>query len=199
MITTPVDMGALKRAKVGIAGAGGLGSNCAMALARAGVGTLFIVDMDNVEKSNLNRQAYDVKQVGRPKVECLKENILRAVPDCNVMVRNIRYKKGMSLELFGDCDVVVEAFDRSQTKAMFIEDVLKNMPGKGIVAASGLAGIGGNSLIKTVKIGNLFIVGDGKTEAVEGVPLLAPRVVAVASLQANVVLSIILGDKEVIS
>ena len=63
--------------RIGIAGAGGLGSNVAVNLVRTGVKKLKIVDFDVVDESNLNRQFYFMDQVGRPKVEALRENLLR--------------------------------------------------------------------------------------------------------------------------
>ena len=59
----------LKNASVAIAGLGGLGSNIAVSLARAGVGTLFLTDFDRVDLSNLNRQQYTVNDIGRYKTE----------------------------------------------------------------------------------------------------------------------------------
>ena len=62
----------LGKFRVGIAGAGGLGSNCAVALARSGVGTLVISDFDIIEQSNLNSQYYFTNQVGMMKTDCSK-------------------------------------------------------------------------------------------------------------------------------
>ena len=194
---TDGDRERLASAVVGVAGAGGLGSNCAMALARSGVGKLVVLDMDAVERANLNRQAFDLSQVGKSKVRCLKENIERSVDTCKVVTVERRYGSSDAVEIFSGCSVIVEAFDSPEYKAALIGDVLSNMPGVYVVSGSGIAGIGGNSSLKTVRTGNLFLVGDGVTEALEGVPLLAPRVVAVASLQANMVLSLLLGDEEV--
>ena len=110
----------LRSSSVGIAGAGGLGSNVAMALARAGVGSLVIVDFDRVEASNLNRQYFFLDQVGRWKVEALEENIHRAVGECKVKPLNIRLVPGRMHEPFGDVDVIVEALDRASAKVSFI-------------------------------------------------------------------------------
>jgi len=185
----------LSTGRVGIAGAGGLGSNCAMALARAGVGHLVVLDMDAVERSNLNRQAFTVDQVGRPKVEALRDNLHAAAPDCRVRAVHLRYRQGMAAELFGSCQVVVEAFDDPRAKADLIEDVLDNLSVP-IVAGSGLAGIGGNDALQTTRFGRLWVVGDGQTAVGPGVALLAPRVVAVAAMQANQALELLLDPPE---
>ncbi len=70
---------------VGIAGLGGLGSNAAIALARAGVGKLVLVDFDLIERDNLNRQYYFSDQIGRAKVDAIKGNINRINPNINVV------------------------------------------------------------------------------------------------------------------
>ncbi len=184
----------LKEAVVGIAGCGGLGSNCAMALARAGVGHLIIMDHDKVEESNLNRQAYTADQIGWGKVRCLRNNILAAAPGTKVTMVERYYEKGEAAEIFEGCEVVVEAFDDPGSKTALIEDVMANMEHAFIVGASGIAGIGGNEGIETRRYGRLYLVGDGRTPAEPGVALLAPRVTAVAALQAYQALALLLGD-----
>ena len=62
----------MSKFRVGIAGAGGLGSNCAVALARSGVGTLVIADFDIIEAANLNRQYYFTDQIGSDENNCIK-------------------------------------------------------------------------------------------------------------------------------
>ena len=79
----------LKDYTVGIAGAGGLGSNVAMALTRTGVGNLIIADFDRVSESNLNRQFYFKHQVGFKKVDVLKTNLLSINPDLNITTYDI--------------------------------------------------------------------------------------------------------------
>ncbi len=194
----PEDKQKLIDAKVGIAGAGGLGSNCAMFLARAGVGHLVILDFDRVEEPNLNRQHFSLDQVGELKTEALKANIEEAISGCKVEVINEKYVPGDAKRFFGHCQVIVEAFDAAETKASLIQDALSNIPEIRVVSGSGIAGIGGNNLLQTKQKGRLFMVGDGKTQAKETVPLLAPRVAAVAAMQANAVLSILLEDPEVV-
>jgi sulfur carrier protein ThiS adenylyltransferase len=181
---------------VGIAGAGGLGTAVALSLARACVGRLIIVDFDVVEARNLNRQHYFVDQVGMPKVDALKENLERINPWVELTVHNRKIVRGNVEELFGDADVVVEAFDLAQEKLMLIESCMIFLPGKHIVAASGLAGYGKNEDMCTQRTGTLSICGDMKTEVDVANPPIAPRVGVVANMQANRVLEILLDGVE---
>jgi sulfur carrier protein ThiS adenylyltransferase len=187
----------IKRAIVGIAGLGGLGSTVAMALARIGVGTLILVDFDVVEPSNLNRQQYFIHQVGMPKVEALKENLLEINPYVKLQGFNEKLDSNNIDRIFQEADVVVEAFDRADQKAMLIDVISEKMPDKVIVAASGVAGYGDNNEIKTIRFSSkIFIVGDQKTAAQPGIGLMAPRVGIAAHHQANLVLRILLGEEK---
>ncbi len=187
----------LAEVRLGVAGAGGLGSNAVMCLARAGVRHLVVVDHDVVEAANLDRQAFTLAQVGRPKVEALAENVAAVAPGCRLSTHRRRWAPGDAAALFAGCAGVLEAFDRPDVKAALVEDVLAHLPDAFVVCASGLAGIGGNDALRTERHGRLWVVGDGRTAAGPGVPLLAPRVVAVAALQANLALALALGDPEV--
>ncbi|HRU57593.1 MAG TPA: sulfur carrier protein ThiS adenylyltransferase ThiF [Bacteroidales bacterium] len=187
----------LKKFRVGIAGAGGLGSNCAMLLARAGVGTLVICDFDTVERSNLNRQFYFLHQCGMKKTEALKENLKMIDEDINVIARDIKLDRENIPEVFAGCDVIVEAFDRAEMKEMIIEAVQTDMPGVPLIVASGLAGWGRNDSIRSRKIDdNLYVCGDESQEVSEDNPPLAPRVVIVAAMQANLVVEILMNRKK---
>jgi sulfur carrier protein ThiS adenylyltransferase len=186
----------LKGTCVGIAGCGGLGSNCAMALARAGVGRLVIADFDVVTRENLDRQYYFLDQVGRKKVEALAENLQRVNPGIVVEAHDLRLGPDEVVRVFRDCRVIVEAFDAADMKLMIIETVSEHFPDKFIVAGSGLAGYGGNNELRTRRLGSLFICGDEQSEVSAELPPLAPRVAAVAALQANQVLEIVLDDLE---
>ncbi len=182
----------LKSKTVGVAGCGGLGSNCAVALARVGIGNLIIVDFDVIEESNLNRQYYFFHQIGKKKSTALKENIKKINPEINVIAIDKKLASESILEIFKDCDVIVEAFDKAEVKHMIIETVLEKFPDKPIVSGIGMAGWGDNSSLKTVQHSNLFICGDQISEASEENPPLAPRVGVVANMQANIVLGILL-------
>ncbi len=187
----------IKKSVVGIAGLGGLGSVVAIALARVGVGTLILADFDVVEPSNLNRQQYYVHQIGMPKVEALRENLSKINPCVSIRTHRERLDPTNMERIFRDAEVVVEAFDRADQKAMLINAVSEQMPGKYVVAASGVAGYGDNNEIQTVRFSSkIFIVGDQKTAARPGVGLMAPRVGIAAHHQANLVLRILLGEEE---
>jgi len=187
----------IKKSVVGIAGLGGLGSVIAIALARVGVGRLILVDFDVVEPSNLNRQQYFVHQIGMPKVEALQKNIAAINPYVRIQTYQEKLDRNNGERIFQEAEVVVEAFDRAEEKAMLINIVSEKMPDKYIVAASGVAGYGDSNEIKTIRFSSkIFIVGDQKTAAQPGVGLMAPRVGIVAHHQANAVLRILLGEEE---
>ncbi len=181
----------LRQSSVGIAGAGGLGSNVAFALARAGIGRLVIADFDRVQPSNLNRQQYFIDQVGERKVAALRENLLAINPYSLYEVHDVRINRRNAAKIFGRVDVLVEAFDRADAKEMLIETSLARFPGRPIVAASGLAGYGSNRKIHTRKLGNLYICGDEESQPARGVSPMAPRVALVAALQANLVVELL--------
>lgn len=184
----------LSKASVGIAGAGGLGSNAAVSLARAGVGRLVIVDFDRVEESNLNRQYYFRDQIGKLKVEALKENINRIYHSTKVDVFNEKLVKGSMDKYFHDVDVIIEALDTGKIKTVFVEEIMHKLPGKPVVAASGVAGYGHSDRITTKKLGNLYMVYDDKARSSDEDVLLAPRVCLMANWEANIVLEILLGE-----
>ena len=186
----------LKNKTVGIAGCGGLGSNCAIALARVGIGALTIADFDLIIESNLNRQYFFYEQIGQLKVFALKKNIQMVNPRVKVRAFDIRLCQSDIIEIFRTCDVIVEAFDRSEMKQMIIETVHNHMPDKYLVVGVGMAGWGKNELIHTRRSDKLIICGDEQNEISEQLPPLAPRVGIVANMQANAVLEILLDANE---
>jgi len=183
----------LGKFRVGIAGAGGLGSNCAVALARSGVGTLVLSDFDIIEEQNLNRQYYFTDQIGMMKTDALKENIERINPDVNVIPYQKRLDNKNIPEIFSGCNVIVEAFDRSDMKEMLIETVQMKMSGTPLVVGSGMAGWGESETIRCRKIDDtLYVCGDESSEVSSNLPPMAPRVGIVANMQANVVIEILM-------
>jgi sulfur carrier protein ThiS adenylyltransferase len=192
---TPGVHALLKKACVGIAGVGGLGSPIAIALARCGVGRLILADYDVVEPSNLNRQMYFIDQIGMPKVEALAATLSRINPTVNLVTHMTRLTRENVPELFAEVDVMVEAFDDPAAKAMLTETFLSRFSDKPLVAASGVAGAGpANAIVTRRAIGKLYLVGDGETAAAPGTGLMAPRVGVAAHHQANAVLQLLLGD-----
>ncbi len=182
----------LKKCTVGIAGCGGLGSTCAINLARAGVGKLIIADYDIVTVANLERQYYFADQVNTLKVHALRNNILRIDPSVTVKAFDLKLCSSDVIELFAGCDVIVEAFDKAEMKQMIIETTLTHMPAKYLVAGIGVAGLGMTDLIRVQRSGQLIVCGDQLTELSDDNPLMAPRVGIVANMQANEVIELLM-------
>ncbi|MEI6856924.1 sulfur carrier protein ThiS adenylyltransferase ThiF [Psychrilyobacter sp.] len=172
--------------KIGILGAGGIGSNVAVNLVRSGVSNLKIADFDRIELSNLNRQFYFHDQIGRSKVEALKENLERIAPDLDLEIIDEKIEKKNIKELFGDCDILVEAFDKKEYKKLLIEEF--HSSNKLIVSASGIAHHDLDD-ISTKKFGdNIYVVGDFK-KGIEEYKTYSPKVLIVASMMANIVMN----------
>ncbi len=181
----------VQKARIGIAGAGGLGSNCAACLVRTGFRNLTVADFDLVDAAILDRQFYFSDQVGMKKVEALKTNLLRINPQLRLQTLSVKLEPGNALEIFRDCDVVVECLDSAEAKSMLIIALLPS--GKFIVSASGLGGYGSSDQIKVHRLKkNLVMVGDLASD-IETKPALSPRVSMTAAKQADVVLEFILG------
>lgn len=188
----------LSKAYVGIAGLGGLGSNIAMMLARSGVGHLLLIDFDIVEPSNLNRQHYVISHLGMSKSEAIKKLILQANPYIKLDTRCLKITGENAPELFKDCDLVCEAFDKPEAKAELVNSLLENCPGLTLISGSGMAGCGSSNTIRTEKVmKNLYLCGD-KVSGIESVgSLMAPRVQICAAHEANMALRLLLGISEV--
>jgi len=180
---------------IGIAGAGGLGSNCALNLVRSGFKHFVICDFDLVEPSNLNRQFYFQDQLRMAKVEALSVNLRRINPDLKIVTLPIKITSGNIREIFAGCDIIVEAFDRAESKRMLVEAFYSS--GKFLVSASGLAGWGNADAIMTLQVHDYFyIVGDLVSEVKENRPPCAPRVNIAAAKQADLILALALKQKD---
>ena len=169
--------------KIGIAGVGGIGSNIAVNLVRSGIDALRIIDFDRVETSNLNRQFYFHDQIGRLKVEALTENLQRIRPDLRIVAMAERVEAGNCQALLGDCDLVVEGFDRQADKKMLIE-TLGNT--RIVISACGIAGFELEA-IGVRRLGHCWIVGDFVTDCIQA-PLYAHKVVTVANYMTRLIL-----------
>lgn len=186
----------LQKATVGIAGAGGLGSNAAVALARSGIGRLVLADFDTVEASNLNRQQFFVDQIGRPKVAALQENLVRINPFSVYDIHQVMLGEENIPEIYADVDIMIEAFDKVEMKLMLVETWARHFPGRPLVVGSGIAGYGGNNECRTEKMfDNVYVCGDMQSDA-DQIPPIAPKVALVAAMQANLVLELLLNRKE---
>ncbi|MCD6182086.1 MAG: sulfur carrier protein ThiS adenylyltransferase ThiF [Candidatus Cloacimonetes bacterium] len=181
----------LRHARIGIAGAGGLGSNVAVTLVRTGIGALVIADFDRVEASNLNRQQFFLSQLGETKVDALKSNLEKIHPFTLLEMHQIRINEENVVPIFGQCDILIEAFDTAESKEMLIETWCSAFPKKPIIVGSGLAGVGNNNALKTRQSGTLYICGDETTQLQGRISPMAPRVGIVANMQANCALEIL--------
>ncbi|MCX8065977.1 MAG: sulfur carrier protein ThiS adenylyltransferase ThiF [Candidatus Hydrogenedentes bacterium] len=187
----------LKKASVGIAGLGGLGSNVAISLARVGIGKLILVDFDVVEPSNLNRQQYGIKHIGMLKTEAIKEILFEINPYVNIITFTEVIDENNIQRLFSEADILVEAFDSPEGKKMLIETFHKYFPSRPLISASGLAGFYSSNSIKVRKVTKyLYVVGDECHSAGIGEGLMSPRVGITANMQANTVVRIIMGEEQ---
>ena len=185
----------LKKTRVCILGLGGLGSNVAVLLARSGIGYLKLVDFDIVEASNLNRQQYRISHIGIKKTEVMKSIIREINPFVEVDILDIKVDRENIYSIVGDIEIVVEAFDRAETKAMTLEELLTDK-NKIVVSASGMAGLGSANEIVTRKIkDNFYLIGDNYSDYEEYSGIMSTRVMLCAAHQANIVLRLILGEK----
>ncbi|MCU0858862.1 MAG: sulfur carrier protein ThiS adenylyltransferase ThiF [Pontiellaceae bacterium] len=192
---TPGVHAKVKAATVGIAGLGGLGSAIAVALARVGVGRLIIADFDVVEPSNLNRQQYFVDQIGMLKTDALVSNLRKINPYVQVEAHTVKVTPENLFPMFGTVDVMIEAFDRADQKAMLLQAFTEQRPQVPFVGASGMAGFGPEDTLGIRKMGRtVYIAGDLETGARPGCGLMAPRVGIVAHMQANFALRLILAS-----
>ena len=185
----------LSKKTIGIAGAGGLGSNAAVALARSGIGHLIIVDYDRVEESNLNRQYYFKDQIGKIKVDALAENIQRINPITQVTSICSRLTTGHMHEPLHQADIIIEALDEAAIKKQFLEEVLEKLPSIPLVAASGTAGFGHSDRIVTRHLNNLYLCYDEEAASSDDDVLLAPKVGIMAHWQANIAIALLLGGQ----
>jgi len=177
----------LRHVRVGIIGAGGLGSNCAVHLVRSGFSDLILADADTVEPSNLNRQHFVLAQIGGPKVLALRDNLLAINPAVRITAHHLHVHAHNMSDLFGSCDAVVEAVDDPRTKKLIIETMAST--GCMLVGASGLGGFGRAAEMTLRKLRpNLVIVGDHSTPCDGHAPPLSPGVGMAAAMQADVLL-----------
>ena len=187
----------LLNSTVAICGLGGLGSNIAVSLARAGVGTLILIDFDRVDISNLHRQQYLASQIGQPKPEALSENLKKISPYVNLLSHTVRVTPENLVELLQNADVICEAFDRAEEKAMLVNGVLERFPEKYLVAASGMAGFASANQIRTRRVAKRFyLCGDEVSDVNDGIGLVSSRVAACAAHEAHMVLRILAEEFE---
>jgi len=181
----------LQRSVAAIAGCGGLGSNAAVALVRAGIGKLIIADLDKVEESNLNRQYYFQPDVGQKKVDALSVHLRAINPEVTIETHDIKLSRDNVAKTFKEADLLIEAFDRAESKLWLIEAWCKAFSEKAIICASGLSGLGKTDELKIRKAGHIYFCGDEKTDMSMG--LCSARVSIVANMQANIAIEILVN------
>lgn len=180
----------IQQTSVGIAGAGGLGSNCAIMLVRSGFKKITLVDFDEVDLSNLNRQNYFMEQVGESKVFALADILRKINPDLELNIVNDKITKDNIREIFFSCDIIIEALDKPECKILVVEEFagVKEL----LVAVSGLAGFGNSDRIKTHKINNQFYIVGDLVSGIDQLPPLAPGVTIAAAKQVDLVVEYVL-------
>lgn len=188
----------LSNSTVAICGLGGLGSNIAVSLARAGIGKLILIDFDRVDISNLHRQQYKVCQIGQPKTAALAANLQEIAPYVTTVTHSIRITESNAASLLAEADIICEAFDAPEAKAMLVHQILEHFPEKYLIAASGMAGLGSSNRIRTRSITRRFyLCGDEISDVAENIGLVSSRVMLCAAHQAHMVLRILAGQEDV--
>ena len=184
--------------RVAVCGLGGLGSNIALLLARAGVGRLHLIDFDRVDLSNLNRQQYRISQIGMYKTEAMQEILRDIAPYCEVRIDTVRLTEEAVRDLLRDDGILCEAFDDPAAKAMLVSAAMELFPEKPVVAASGMAGLGSpNTILTKKRLRNLYLCGDEHSDVSEGIGLISARVAVCAAHQATTILRLLAGEMEV--
>ncbi|MGN0620612.1 MAG: sulfur carrier protein ThiS adenylyltransferase ThiF [Porcipelethomonas sp.] len=185
----------ISRGSAAICGLGGLGSNIAVSLARAGIGRLHLIDFDCVDISNLNRQQYLASQIGMPKTEALRQNIHKIAPYVEIDTDHVRITPDNAGELLKNETIICEAFDKADQKAMLVNCILEMFPDKYLISGSGMAGINSANSIHTRKITeHFYLCGDEISDISDGQGLFPSRVAVCAAHQAHMVLRILAGE-----
>lgn len=177
---------ALSGATAGIAGLGGLGSNIAAMLARSGIGRIVAADFDRVEPSNLNRQNYGTDDLGLLKTEATEKALKRIRPGICFEGHAVRLGPDNIPGIMRGCDVVIEALDGPEDKAMLVSAVLEKMPGTPVICGNGMSGFGDADRIMKRHLGNLVTVcGDMKDGGFSPPRVMAPKVILCAAMMAD--------------
>ncbi|MBF0479963.1 MAG: sulfur carrier protein ThiS adenylyltransferase ThiF [Candidatus Omnitrophica bacterium] len=181
----------IRAQKIGIAGAGGLGSNSAHVLVRCGFKNFEILDSDIIDASNLNRQLFFSDEVGLPKAETLKKRLLSINQDLNITIHHVRWTKENGDQFFHSCDFIMECFDRAENKHALVN--FYHDKTQFLISGNGVAGIGLEHKLTIKKHGNIYIIGDGTSNVLDGTPPLAPSVIGCSAKMAEIVLELTLA------
>ncbi len=186
----PEQLKKIRSFKIGIGGAGGLGSNAAVILARSGFDHFEILDQDTIDPSNLNRQQYFLDEVGKPKVDILRKRLLDINPDIRLTTHQVHWTPDQGDQYFSGCNFIIEAFDQAAWKFQFVEYYQDKT--KFLISGNGMAGLLEKKPMRIRKLGNIYMVGDSTTDSAQGHPPMAPRVTACAAMMTEVVLDLAL-------
>jgi sulfur carrier protein ThiS adenylyltransferase len=189
----------LKNKTVGIAGAGGLGSNCAITLARTGVGRLITVDFDDISFEQIDRQYYFFNQLGKKKVLALKDILKEVAPTVTIVPLAVKIQQHHVVPIFKSCDLIIEALDDPATKKMFVEEVSRELPDIPIVAATRINCRLPASSMTVKQSGQVYLCGYFSEFDLNDHPPLAPKVAMLANLQADIAVNLLLGLPLVLS
>jgi sulfur carrier protein ThiS adenylyltransferase len=181
----------IRSKRIGIGGAGGLGSNVAVNLVRTGFRNLEIIDKDVIDSTNLNRQDYTLNDLGAPKVEALRERLFAINPAMTIAIHQMEWSEGNASRFFEGCHYIIEAFDDAGWKYRFVEYYRSRFPY--VISGSGMAGLFTKSPLIVRKVGNVYVAGDQTTSTSDGHPPMAPRVAQCAAKMAEIVLDLTLG------
>ncbi len=182
----------IQNTHIGIAGAGGLGSNVAHMLTRCGFQHLEIIDKDIIDASNLNRQLFFLKDLQKSKAFCLKEYLLAINPQAHIIAHHQEWTLDNAADFFKDASIIIEAFDKPAIKKKYVEYYASKK--KYVISGNGMAGIQTTtSATQTRQLNNIFFVGDSTTSIEDGHPVMAPRVIQCAGKMAEIVLDIVLS------
>ncbi len=182
----------IHNATVAVCGLGGLGSNIAVCLARAGIGKLILIDYDKVELANLHRQQYKFSQIGHYKANALSANLQEINPYVKLETHITRITENNATTLLNEADVICEAFDVAENKAMLANYVLEYMPEKCLISASGMSGFFNPNTVRTLKIGKrFFLCGDSVSDCSDGIGPISSGVMLCAAHQAQTALRIL--------
>ena len=186
----PEQLALIQSKKIGIGGAGGLGSNCAMMLVRSGFKNIEIIDQDVIDASNLNRQQYFISEIGLPKVAVTQKRLLDINPDAHILIHQAKWHEGNAEGFFKGFDYIVEAFDVTDWKYRFVQYYAPRFAV--IVSGVGMAGLLDKKPMTVKKMGNVYICGDRSTDSAQGHPPMAPRVTQCAAMMAEIILDLTL-------
>ena len=188
----------MSQSTVAVCGLGGLGSNIAISLARAGVGRLILIDFDEVDVTNLHRQQYKASQVGKLKTDALRENLAEISPYTEIVTYNAKLDENNAQKYLAEADIICEAFDSAEAKGMLVDVCAEKLRDKYLVASSGMAGLGSPNGIRTRRITKKFyLCGDGESDVNTSGSLVSARVMLCAAHVSTVVLRLIAGMTDI--